>query len=190
MIVDDEIDACRNLQKTLVEYIGDPGINIVSMVQNTRLAEALINEHKPDVVFLDIEMPNENAFDFLERIGPVSFDVVFVTAYDEYAIRAFKLNAIDYILKPIGIDEVARAVSRARERMLYKKRSDVKDTYSDIGTNLRTHEKLNKIKLKDNTGFYIVDFKDILYVEAKGSYSFIKFLADDRSEKHILAAPH
>lgn len=56
MIVDDEIDACRNLQKTLLEYIGDADVNIVSMAQNTRLAEALINEHKPDVVFLDIEI--------------------------------------------------------------------------------------------------------------------------------------
>ncbi len=188
IIVDDEIDACRNLRKTLLEFLDDPWINVAGTAQSTKVAEALITEHQPDVVFLDIEMPNENAFDFLERIGPVFFDVVFVTAYDEYAIKAFRLNAIDYILKPIGIDEVSRAVGRARERAIYKRISGPTGLYNEIGRSLKTHEKLNKLKLKDSTGFYVVDFKDILYAEASGSYSVIWFLADDKSEKNILTS--
>jgi len=94
IIVDDEMDACKNLQKILVEYV-DSGINILSIANSTAEAEKQILEHKPDVVFLDIEMPNENAFEFLDRIVEINFEVIFVTAYDEYAIKAFKLNAID-----------------------------------------------------------------------------------------------
>src|SRR5579872_4566369 len=88
LIVDDEKEACVNLENILKDYV-DEGINIVGLAHNAKEAERQINEFAPDAVFLDIEMPNENAFHFLERISPVNFEVIFVTAYDEYAIRAF-----------------------------------------------------------------------------------------------------
>jgi two-component system LytT family response regulator len=184
IIVDDEIDACRNLQKILVDYIG-AGINILSLAHNTADAERQIMLHKPDVVFLDIEMPHENAFEFLERISPVDFEVIFVTAFDEYAIRAFKLNAIDYILKPISIEEVSNAVSKLRDRIAYKKIIGIS---GNSQSELNNIAKLNKIRLKDNMGFDIVDFRDILYVEAKGSYSRVCFLKDTGSEKSTITS--
>ncbi len=187
IIVDDEDDACRNLQKTLVEYI-DHGINVNSIAHSTAEAERQIALHKPDVVFLDIEMPEENAFDFLDRIFPFNFEVIFVTAYDEYAIRAFRLNAVDYILKPISIEEVSNAVKKARERLAYKQIVEEKGGYSTLLNNIQNKAKPDKIKLKDNTSFDIVDFADILYVEAKGSYSSVCFIKDRQTEKRILTS--
>jgi len=186
IIVDDEHDACLNLQKTLLEHTNE--VNILGIANNTVDAEKQINKYKPDAVFLDIEMPQEDAFSFLERIYPFSFHLVFVTAYNEYAVRAFKLNAVDYILKPISIDEVSAAVRKVRERVVYTQIWEEKGLYSKLQNNLQTHAKLDKIKLKDNAGFDIVDFKDILYIEAKGSYSSVCYLKDGRSEKSIITS--
>src|ERR1043165_6987188 len=97
LIVDDETEACRNLQNILSKYI-DCNIQVAGVAHNTVEAERLVRLHNPDAVFLDIEMPEENAFDFLQRIYPYSFEVIFITAYDEYAIKAFKLHAMDYLL--------------------------------------------------------------------------------------------
>src|SRR5579872_2150289 len=108
LIVDDERKACINLRNLLLTYV-DKDINIAGIASDTHDAYTQIIKHTPDAVFLDIEMPNENAFHFLERIGPVDFEVVFVTAFDEYAVRAFKLNALDYILKPISVSELRNA---------------------------------------------------------------------------------
>jgi two-component system, LytTR family, response regulator len=187
IIVDDETDACKNLQKILVEYV-DPGINILGIAHNTAEAEKQILEHNPDVVFLDIDMPNENAFEFLDRIPAITFEVIFVTAYDEYAIRAFKLNAVDYILKPVSIDEVADAVKKAQERLGYRKIMGRHGMYGQLPGDIKGANRLDKIRLKDNIGFEIVDFKDIFYVEAKGSYSNIYFLKEDGSEKCLITS--
>jgi len=187
ILVDDEIDACRNLQKILLEYV-DPGIRISGHAYTTHEAEKKILEHKPDVVFLDIEMPHENAYDFLERISPINFEVIFVTAYDEYAVRAFKLNAVDYILKPISIEEVSASLRKAKDRIAYKKITGEQNQTTNFHYGIKDHSKLDRIRLKDNNGFDIVDFKDILYIEAKGSYSNICFLRDMDTEKNIITS--
>ncbi len=101
LIVDDEKKACSNLRSILSEFV-DVKINVAGIAHSGVEAGRLVSEVSPDAIFLDIEMPNENAFEFLARISPFNFEVIFVTAYDEYAVRAFRLNAIDYILKPIS----------------------------------------------------------------------------------------
>lgn len=171
LLIDDEVEACENLRSILLEYI-DPELNIVGMAYSAAEGEKKLALHKPDAVFLDIEMPNENAFQFLERISPINFEVVFVTAYDEYAVKAFKLNAVDYILKPISISELANAVAKLKERILYKKHYNAGgNDFSDISKQITTKAKQNKIALKGNNDVEIVAFKDILYVEAFGGYS-------------------
>ncbi len=126
LIVDDEKKACANLRNILLEFV-DPGLQIVGEANSTMEAEQLIAIHKPDAIFLDIEMPNENAFHFLERIAPFDFEVIFVTAYEEYAIRAFRLNAIDYILKPISIKDLSTAVQKLKDRIRHKRIIDNKN---------------------------------------------------------------
>lgn len=184
LVVDDERKACSILRNILVKYIG---INTdqISEAYNTREAESQIREHPFDVVFLDIEMPNENAFQFLSRIAPLNFEVIFVTAFDEYAVKAFRLNAVDYILKPISIGDLKNAVQRLQERLKY--RSAVKEnkpSYQDLSVQLENKVKQEKIVLRDKSDTEVISFKDILYVEADGSYSRIKFMKGDL-EKEI-----
>ena len=120
IIVDDEHEACINLKNIINDYI-QIDINILDCAYSTLDAEEKIKALNPDAIFLDIEMANENAFQFLERLGQIDFDIIFVTAYDEYAIRAFKLNAVDYILKPINIDELAKAIEKLQQRIKYRR---------------------------------------------------------------------
>jgi len=185
IIVDDEKEACYNLSNILLEFV-DPGINIAGIANSTIEAEALINKFQPDAVFLDIEMPNENAFQFLERISPVPFNVIFVTAYDEYALKAFKLNAIDYILKPISISELTIAVAKAKEQLEVKKiLSEKGPTYNQISQMASGNARPENIVLKDNNNLDVVAFKDLIYIEAMGSYSKIYFLKDG-IEKNVI----
>lgn len=181
LIVDDEIEACINLKSILLEFV-DPDINIMSVAHSTAEAETKLQVYNPDAIFLDIEMPNENAFQFLERIAPIQFEVVFVTAYDEYAIKAFKLNAVDYILKPISITELKNAVGKLKERLKYKSMLTAGGSdFTEVSKQINTKAKLNKITLKDNNNVEIVAFKDVVYIEAFGGYSKVFFLKDGRT---------
>lgn len=179
LLIDDEVDACQNLRSILLEYI-DPDINIMGIANSTAEAEKQLELHNPDAVFLDIEMPGENAFAFLERIAPVHFEVVFVTAYDEYAVKAFKLNAVDYVLKPISISELSNAVARLKEKIMLKTHFNAgNNEFGEISKQINSRQKLNKIALKGNNNVEIVAFKDILYVEAFGGYSKVFFYRDN-----------
>jgi len=187
LIVDDELEACANLESILLEYV-DEDINIVGIANNTKEAEKLIHKHTPDALFLDIEMPNENAFRFLHRLSPFNFEVVFVTAYDEYAVKAFKLNAVDYILKPISIPELKQAVEKLREKFKFKQiLSKNNVSYEDISNLVINKAKNQRIALKDNNVIEVVDFKDIFFLEAQGSYTRILFLKDGSVKEIIMS---
>ncbi|WP_160715401.1 LytR/AlgR family response regulator transcription factor [Chitinophaga solisilvae] len=184
LIVDDETEACRNLKNLLLTFV-DPCLHI-DMAHNTQEAGQLIDSLRPDAVFLDIDMPGENAFSFLERIPIPDFEIVFVTAYDEYAIRAFRLNAIDYLLKPVNIQELTDAVKKLRERVSYKQLPDKnRQQYSELAKQATPGARQHQIILKDKNRWEVVDFRDILYVEAQTSYSRIYFLKRGAAE-HIM----
>ena len=182
LIIDDEKRACTNLKNILIEYV-DPTINIVGLAYTTQEAEEYIISCSPDAVFLDIEMTNENAFDFLHRISPINFEVIFVTAFDEYAVRAFKLNAIDYILKPISILELKNAVQKLKEKLKFKKIiAENTILYNEISSQVANKAKHHSIKLN---GPEIIDFRDIYFIEAQSSYS--RFVINkDRIKKEII----
>lgn len=189
LIVDDERKACANLKNILLEYV-DPGLNIVGMAYNTQEAEKQIIQLKPDAVFLDIEMPNENAFEFLDRIAPFRFEVVFVTSYDEYAIKAIKLNAIDYILKPISITELENAVHKLKEKIRYKNTlAESSLSYTHISDLADNKVPSQKIVLKDVHSAEVVDFKNICFIEAQSSYSRIVFFKNGSSKEVIMSSP-
>jgi two-component system LytT family response regulator len=189
LIVDDEKKACTNLKNILLEFI-DPGLNIVGIANSAEEAEKKLTTLMPDAVFLDIEMPNENAFHFLERISPFSFEVIFVTAYEEYAIRAFRLNAIDYILKPISINELRIAVQKLKDKIRYKRIMQDKNTsFIELSEQIAGKTKQHKITLKDINTTAIVDFKDIYFIEAQGSYSRVVFNKSQSIKEMILSNP-
>lgn len=185
LIVDDEKKACSNLEKMLMTYVDTP-VQIVGVANSTAEAESLIKVERPDVVFLDIEMPEENAFHFLERIGRVNFEIVFVTAYDEFALKAFRLNAIDYILKPIRVSYLKNAVDRVKERLQYKAFiTENGSPYVEVSKQIIHNQKSHSITLKGSDGIEIIGFNDIYYVEAQGSYSKFVFRKGDQMKEIV-----
>ena len=115
IIVDDEPDCCESLAILLERYC--PQVNIAAICQNSNEALALIKQQQPHILFLDIEMPYMNGFELLEEIGNISFEVIFTTSYDHYAIKAFRISALDYLLKPIDREELQKAVEKATRRL-------------------------------------------------------------------------
>lgn len=186
LIVDDEYDACNNLKNILSTYI-DAHLKI-AIAHSTIDAEKQIEIIQPEIVFLDIDMPGEDAFQFLQRISPINFEVIFVTAYHEYAIRAFKLNAVDYILKPIDIDDLEKAVARAKNRIaaneiLLKYTTTQQTEWTPfIEQNEQQH-----IVLRNQQHYDIVPFKDILYIKAMGSYSKVVYQKDGKEQSMTMS---
>jgi RNA polymerase sigma factor (sigma-70 family) len=115
IIVEDEPKNIRILKDQLQHHC--PDLTVIGSAENIKSALSLIEVLKPDLVFLDIEMPYGNAFDLLESIENVNFEIIFITAFSEYAIKAFKYSAIDYLLKPLDIDELIEAVEKATKRI-------------------------------------------------------------------------
>jgi two-component system LytT family response regulator len=121
-------------------------------------------------------------------VSPVNFEVLFVTAYDDYAIKAFKLNAIDYILKPISIPELVFAVKKLRERLDYKKLASApSSSYAEVGKLVATRARSQKITLKDANDIEVVDFKNIFFLEAQGSYSRVLFSKNNHTREKIMS---
>jgi len=189
LIVDDEVKSSENISNMLLKFV-DPDINIIGLANNTATAEQLISKFPLDAILLDIEMPNENAFHFLDRISPIDFEVIFITAYDKYAIRAIKLNAIDYILKPISIHELQNAIYKLKEKIKDKKLIDEFNTaYKDLPQNSHTESKSDKIILKDINHYEILEQNDIFFVEAQRSYSKISFRKNNTISEIIMSHP-
>ena len=108
IIVDDELPARECLQNFLQEYCRD--VEVVAQADSARTALDAIIRYRPDLVFLDVEMPNGNGFDLLRQLGSINFNLIFVTAFEEYAVTAFRFSATDFLLKPINIKELMEAV--------------------------------------------------------------------------------
>src|SRR3990170_143084 len=115
IIVDDEPKARENLQILLQDFV--KGVEVVALCQDIAEAMEAVNTKSPDVVFLDIQLQRETGFDLLTKLKEINFEVIFTTAYTEYAIKAFKFSAIDYLLKPIDIEELQKAVYKVEKRV-------------------------------------------------------------------------
>lgn len=123
LLIDDEQPNLDNLRILLETYC--PQVEICGTALDTRVATGLLYGHQPDLVFLDIQMPRQNGFDWLRSLPDYHFEVIFVTAYDQYAIQALRFAAVDYLLKPVAIDELQDAVERARRQHLLKEQNQL-----------------------------------------------------------------
>lgn len=174
IIVDDEAKS-RSMLKTMCENYCE-GLEICAMAASVSEAIELIDEHGPDLVFLDIRMPVQSGFHLLEHYDSIPFEVIFTTAYDQYALRAFKYSAIDYLLKPIAIDELKAAVERARSMLSNGQKAEQLSLLKEAINN----EKINKIALITLDGFTFVRFNEIVRCEAQGNYTSV-FLSNGNS---------
>lgn len=158
IIVDDERLARVNLKKLLETH---PEIEIVGEASSCKSALELIRQHNPQLIFLDIQLGGETGFDLLEEIDS-SIKIIFVTAYDEYAIRAFEVNAIDYILKPINPDRLSASIVKAFDRGSIQKKDGARFEYTDS-----IYVRLN------NYASRFIKISSITFIEPVGNYSKI-----------------
>lgn len=179
LIVDDEEFARKNLAMLLEEYCSE--IEVIGEASRKDQAKAIIESSHPDVVFLDIRMPSgAEGFELLEEIEQKDFLVVFVTAFKDYAIRAFNASAVYYLLKPIDIDELRMAVEKLVEtKQLYSEEPGNYQTYfnslKDLSNSLLTNQYSNRIAISHTKGLKIVEDDSILHLEASGNCTMIHF---------------
>lgn len=167
IIVDDEPDAVNFIHSIVKEYCS--GLEVVGKANNVLDGIRIINEMQPDVVFLDVEMPHGSGFDLLTHFSQKTFDVIFITAFNHYAIKAIKFSAVDYILKPINIKEFIEAVEKVIEKRKSSNNQNV--DYTTLLENLKTTLPF-KLAIPTSDGMEYLITKDIIRIEADRSYSW------------------
>jgi two-component system LytT family response regulator len=164
ILVDDELVANESLELIIQEYL--PDIDIIGTARSAAEARKLITFHKPDLIFLDIEMPGEDGFDFLKSHNNIDFQIIFITAYNQYAIQAFKFSAIDYLLKPVKIPELIDAVNRAKNIINLRQIPDFRALLENIQS-----QKPVKIVLNTTESREYINISDIIHIEGDVNYS-------------------
>lgn len=171
IIVDDEAMARETLANLLLMEF--PQINIAAKCASVEEGLKAINEHQPNLVFLDIEMPSGTAFDLLKKTDNKNFNVIFVTAYSEYAINAIKFSALDYLLKPVDIDELKSAVNQhISAKKLQRNQLELL-----VEMLQEKEDKKTKIAIPESDGISIIEIDHIIRCESDGNYTKI-FTAD------------
>jgi two-component system LytT family response regulator len=169
VLIDDETDSIRVLQKLLETYC--PQVEVVGTAEGVETGLEVIQSTRPDLLLLDIEMTQGNAFDLLNQLRPLTFQVIFVTAFDNYAIRAFKYSAVDYLLKPVDIDELVSAVMRVTERSQQRNIIDQMQVFLDnMGTYSLAQQKM---AVPTVDGLIFINLREVVRFEAKSSYTQI-----------------
>lgn len=168
IIIDDEQAALRTLELLLNSYC--PNVSVVAKGHSVAEGLELVNKHNPDIVFLDIEMPQANGFELLEQLPDLDFEVIFITAYNQFAVKAFKYSAIDYILKPIDIEELVKAVEKVTE--IRKTKISPRERYKALFQNI---EQIlpQKLVVPNEGNYKYVDLNAVLKLEThKNQYTF------------------
>jgi two-component system LytT family response regulator len=177
LIIDDELKGRIYLETILKRFFSDTVKKIDNLSSVDEAAEYL-RTNKPDLIFLDIEMPSKNGFELLKMFPEAEFEVIFTTAYDSYAIRAFQFSALDYLLKPVNKDDLSRALEKASEKI--SRRSKPNPHYKVLLENLKNAvNPFHKISIPTVHGFEFIQISDIIRMEAQGNYTSL-FLNDKR----------
>lgn len=167
IIIEDEPVSREMLTLMLQRHKND--IEIIDTCSNPTDGIASIAKHQPDLIFLDIQMPKMNGFDMLKKIPSINFEVIFTTAFDQYAINAIRISALDYLLKPVDDDDLVAAIDKCRERIQSKKPGS---QFENLFNNLLNKNPLDKtLALAASDGISFVKMSDILRVEANGRYA-------------------
>ena len=169
IIIDDEWNNVTMLSGLLRTYC--PEVSLLGTAESAQEGKKLIETLKPELILLDVEMPYYNGFDMLKSLPKLESEVIFITAFDQYAIDAFQYAALDYLLKPVNIEQLERAISRAALRI---KEKAVNRNYELLLHNLDEKDTENKaIILSEKGEQYFIRFADIKYIVADGSYTYI-----------------
>lgn len=175
LIVDDEENGIVTLDLMIKKYV--PEAKVVAKTTNPNEGVELINTYRPDIVFLDINMPNLNGFELLEKIEYRKFHLIFTTAHEEYALKAIKQNALDYLLKPIDGDDLKKAIEKVKKNL--EEDNSVANALAFLHT-LRDKDEI-KISVPGKDGIVIVQANEVMYIEASSNHSVVVL---KNGEKH------
>lgn len=183
VIIEDEEKGRELLFNLLTNYC--PNVKVLDMADSVKTGLAAIAKHKPDLIFLDIIMPDESGFELLEHIKDMEVEVIFTTAYDQYAIKAIRFSALDYLLKPIDVAELQNALKKVEEKLSSKMNQDAfNESLKIFLENANTHPHKMKLGLPTQSGIKFVTIDTILFCRAEGNYSLIYF--KDSKEQEIV----
>lgn len=172
IIIDDETRSREALSKLLAKHC--PDVNIIAKAEDTETAKDRILQLQPDLVFLDIEMPNSSGFELLNEIKNLNFDVIFVTAHEGFAVKAFRYSAIDYLTKPIDYRLLIEAVNKFKNKQKIElKQQRFELLLENIANN---PYQCNRIAIPNSNGFQLVNISEIIYCRADGNYTTIFLL--------------
>jgi two-component system, LytTR family, response regulator len=171
VIIDDENKGRLALRQKIKDYC--PDVEIIAEAENGEEGIQVIEEHKPQLVFLDIEMPKLNGFDMLNNLKDKNFHLIFTTAYDHYAIKAIKYSAFDYLLKPIDIEELKLCI----EKIKTSKASIIKDQVDLLQNNMKNTKLIfNKIAIPTLEGLCFYNIDELVTLEANSNYTNLFFI--------------
>ncbi len=174
LIVEDELPSAQFLRELLHTYC--PNVQVIGHKNNVSDAIVFIENYKPNLVFLDIELPGKNGFSLLSHYDSLDFMVIFTTAYSQYAIKALRASAIDYLIKPIDIDELKNAVQAALRNV-----SSFNERIDQYKRNIKASPENKKIIIPISRGFEFLTIQNICYCRADGRYT--DFYMDDKTKK-------
>ena len=183
IIVDDEKPSREALGRYITDYCGD--VSILESCSSVNSAYEAIQKHTPHLVFLDIEMPEKNGFELLQMFNPINFKVIFITAFAEYAIKAFRFSATDYLLKPVMVDELVEAVNKVRSELI---RETGNLNIQKLIENLAGQkDEFRQLVISDSSGFKVLEIADIILCEADGycTYFFLSTGEKITSSKNL-----
>lgn len=176
ILVDDEKHALITLEHLLKK---NEDVEILTSVQSSLEAKELIDKLQPDLLFLDIEMSNLNGFELLRQFDQIPFKVIFTTAYDQYAIKALKINALDYLLKPIDPEELRNALDRYIEDQILTSEEQISHL-----NQFKNSQMTDTLALSTSKGLFFIKIQDIMYFEADGSYTHVIL---NNGESHLVS---
>ncbi|MEY3238492.1 MAG: hypothetical protein RI883_2593 [Bacteroidota bacterium] len=167
ILVDDEEGARDVLQNLLLRFC--PNVELIAKCENVLQAVKTIKKEQPDLVFLDIEMPNYAGYEIVNFFDEVNFEIIFVTAYDQYAIRAFEIAAIDYLLKPVDIERLQNAISKVEKQKNLLQQTERLSILKDSMEN----KQLNNIVVSDKGQQHVIPLEKLIAIEAQESYCIL-----------------
>jgi two-component system LytT family response regulator len=179
IIIDDEPQSAGSLKKDI--DIHCPQVHTVAVCHSAKDGILAVKKEKPDLVFLDIEMPWMNGFEMLEVIGNINFNIIFTTAHDQFAARAFRISAVDYLLKPIDSNDLKEAVRKVTEKIQMQ---HGQANIENLLQNIRKPSQQQRIALPNKDGYEFLEVSHIVYCQAEGAYTRV-FLVDT---KYILVS--
>jgi two-component system, LytTR family, response regulator len=172
IIVEDELNAQETLEIYLTKYC--PEVQVIEKANDMLKALEVIRKNKVDLVFLDVELPYGNAFDLLEKVGNIEFETIFVTAYEQYALKALNSDATHYILKPIEIEELIKAVDKVRNRLNQKLKTEPEILPTKLSEISKMQSK--KFVFPNIHGFDLVEINKIITCKADNNYTEFSFI--------------